>query len=235
MIPLGRVQEILKPHGYTAENASTEMYPLFESDLDAADKYELGRTRHQDWRKELYDTLNSKGTTFCVTSPNHGGAIIFGVTPFPGNAGRMWMLQSKSFVLEAAGIHGRALPHKMGAVTRDMIALFLQHHSPLFNFIPSSQTRNIRWLKQGGFLFYEHPKVETDIYFFGQGDSVENHATSHKLWVSCLGEALIDQSQNENFGDDIAECTGQTTCRPVTETPGASTCGSVSVRQRHAV
>ncbi len=168
------------------------MYPLFENDLDAADKYELGRTRHQDWRKELYDTLNSNGTTFCVTSPNHGGAIIFGVTPFPGNAGRMWMLQSKSFVSEAAGIHGRALPHKMGAVTRDMIALFLEHHSPLFNFIPSSQTRNIRWLKQGGFQFFHHTDVETDMLFFGQGEGVEELAQNGQLWAVCLGAAIAD-------------------------------------------
>lgn len=190
MIPLGRVQDILKPHGYTAEYASTEMYPLFENDLDAADKYELGRTRHQDWRKELYNTLNSKGTTFCVTALNHGGAIIFGVTPFPENAGRMWMLQSKSFVMEAAGAHGRALPHKMGAVTQDMITLFLQHHSPLFNFIPSRQTRNIRWLKQGGFQFFKHPNLETDILFFGQGNAVECLAANKNLWQSCMGDAL---------------------------------------------
>lgn len=208
MIPLGRVQEILRPHGCTADYASTEMYPLFETDLDAADKYELGRTRHLDWRKELYDTLNSKGTTFCVTSPNHGGAIIFGVTPFPGNAGRMWMLQSKSFVLEASRVHGRALPHKMGAVTRDMIALFLEHHSPLFNFIPRSQTRNIRWLKLGGFQFYEHPDFETDILFFGQGQGSEALVRSRWLWVDCLGDALraaVENDKRQQFSSVKAE------------------------------
>lgn len=202
MIPLGRVQKILTPHGYKAEYASTEMYSLFESDLDAADQYELGRTHHQSWRKELYDTLSSEGTTICVNSSNHGGAIIFGVTPFPGNAGRMWMLQSKSFVLEAASVHGRALPHKMSAVTQNMIALFLEHHSPLFNFIPSSQTRNIRWLKQGGFKFFHRTDIATDMLFFGQGESVEELAQDSQLWASCLGDA-ITKGRQENSATSV--------------------------------
>lgn len=201
MIPLERVQEVLIPHGYLAEYASTEMYPLFEADLDDADKYELGRTRHQDWRKELFDTLNSNGSTFCVNSPDHGGALIFGVTPFPGNAGRMWMLQSKSFVGEASRLHGYGLPHKMGATTRAMIHLFLKYHDPLFNFIPKGQVRNIRWLKQGGFEFYEHPSLETDIIFFGQGSDVKDLAHDRRLWISCIGQALgalgKDRSSNK--------------------------------------
>lgn len=102
MIPLEQVRQILKPHGYSAEIVTMKHYPLFENDLDDGDRYELGRTRYQDWRKALQATFSSEGTKFLVTSDLHEGALIFGVTPFPGNIGRMWMLQSKSFVVEAS-------------------------------------------------------------------------------------------------------------------------------------
>jgi hypothetical protein len=197
MIPLVDVQAILKPQGYAAQYASTEMFPLFENDLDDADKYELGRTHHQDWRKELHDTLDSAATTFCVTSADHGGALIFGVTPFPGNAGRMWMLQSRSFVAEAGRVYGARFAHKMGAISQGMIALFLQHHTPLFNFIPGSQTRNIRWLKLGGFAFFRHPHMQTDILFFGQGAGVETLAADQRIWASCLGAALVASKEDQ--------------------------------------
>lgn len=198
MIAVEEVQAVLNPYGYTARAASGELFPMFENDLDEADKYELGRTRHNDWRKELYDTLNSDGSTFCVTSDLHQGALIFGVTPFQGNAGRMWMLQSKSFVGEATSVHGLGLVHKMGSATRAMIEVFVRHHSPLFNFIPRSQTRNIRWLKQGGFQFFEHPSLQTDILFFGLGEKVKDLARNEQLWVSCLGNALYPYEKNGN-------------------------------------
>lgn len=192
MIPLEEVQIVLTPHGYVAEYASGEIFSVFENDLDEADKYELGRTRHQDWRKELFATLNSSGSTFNISTSIHGGALIFGVTPFPDRSGRMWMLQSKSFAAEAASIYGRGLPHKMGSLTHAMIELFLKHYSPLFNFIPRDQTRNIRWLQQGGFQFFHRTDIKTDIVFFGQGEGVEALASNQQLWTACLGAELFD-------------------------------------------
>jgi hypothetical protein len=78
----------------------------------------------------------------------------------------------------------------MGAVTRGMIGLFLEHYSALFNFIPSSQARNIRWLKQGGFEFFEHDDIDSDLLFFGQGHGVTMLAADAHLWTTCLGAAL---------------------------------------------
>ena len=196
MIPLDQVRKILKPYGYSAEIVTMEHYPLFENDLDDGDRYELGRTRYQDWRKALEATFSSEGTKFLVTADLHEGALIFGVTPFPGNIGRMWMLQSKSFVVEASKTHGRGLPHKMGAATRAMLDLFLCHYPVLFNFIPRSQARNIRWLQQGGFQFFHRTDIDTDIVFFGQGEGVEGLAANAALWDSCLGIELTKPQPN---------------------------------------
>ncbi len=190
MIGLEDVCPILTPHGYHAEILTTEHYPLFENDLDEADKYELARTRFQDWRKALQATFSSKGTKFIVTSDQHKGALIFGVTPFPGSIGRMWMLQSKSFAVEAPKAHGRALPHMMGSATRAMLDLFLCHYLVLFNFIPRKQSRNIRWLELGGFRFFHRTDIDTDIVFFGQGEGVETLAANTGLWASCLGAEM---------------------------------------------
>ena len=190
MILLEAVREILRPQGYSADTATMEHYPMFEGDLDDADEYELSRTHYQDWRKALQATFLSKGAKFVVKSEQHEGALIFGVTPFPGDIGRIWMLQSRLFVIEAYKAHGRGLPYKMGSVTSAMIDLFLWHHPALFNFIPRSQTRNIRWLQQGGFQFFHRTDIDTDIVFFGQGDGVEALAANTGLWDSCLGVEL---------------------------------------------
>ena len=137
MILLEAVREILRPQGYSADTATMEHYPMFEGDLDDADEYELSRTHYQDWRKALQATFLSKGAKFVVKSEQHEGALIFGVTPFPGDIGRIWMLQSRLFVIEAYKAHGRGLPYKMGSVTSAMIDLFLVAPPGLVQLYPT--------------------------------------------------------------------------------------------------
>ncbi len=186
------VNEIVAPHGFRAEIATTEHAPLFENDLDEADKYDLGRTWRQDWRSELYATLENSDTTFCVSSPHHGGAAILVVTAARSNAGQIWLLQSKSFAQEAEHNHGAAWPLKAATMTRSVVELFLTVHSPVFNFISERQTRNIRWLKHSGFEFSRPDGLVTDMLIFCCGERAGDLAASKEIWRAYLGQALED-------------------------------------------
>ncbi len=187
---LPSVSEIMTAHGYRAETATTSHAVLFENDLDDADKYDLGRTWRQDWRAELYATLENSGRTFCVTSADHKGAAIFGVTAATDGAGQIWLLQSKSFALEAERHHGATWPHKAVAMTHAVVELFLTTHSPLFNFISERQARNIRWLTHSGFRFSRPENVNTDMLIFCCGEDAEAFASNVDVWQSYLGGAL---------------------------------------------
>lgn len=108
-ILLKSLEKILKPYSYKIECAGPQHTALFDNDLNEADKRELERTHFNNWHDALTATLASTGPKFCVDSSRHEGALIFGVTPFANNAGRIWMLQSKSFAMYSAKIHEHTL------------------------------------------------------------------------------------------------------------------------------
>ena len=74
------IAAVVAPFGYQAERATVAAAPMFEQDLGEADKYDMGRTWRQDWKAELYATLQVSGDSFIVTSPLHAGAALFGLS-----------------------------------------------------------------------------------------------------------------------------------------------------------
>lgn len=186
MTKIEHILNVVQPNSYAARYVTLADISLFEDDLKASDKYELQRTQFEDWRIALKATFESEGVKFCVTSNQHAGALAFGVTPFEDKVGRIWMLQSKSFAAGALQVHGNALPHKLARTTKKIIDLFLLDYETLFNFIPSNQSRNIRWLGQAGFEFFNRTDIHTDMFFFGCGSRVDVLATNGQLWSSCL-------------------------------------------------
>lgn len=58
---------------------------------------------------------------------------------------------------------------QLAAMMRQQVRQFLIDYGTFFNFIPVSQTRNIRWLTGCGFTFHTHPEIETDMRLFTLG------------------------------------------------------------------
>lgn len=183
MIPSHHVLKVLKPREFSADDASNEMYALVGNGLDAADRYVLGRAGYQDRHKAHCGALNSTGATLRGTSSNSGGALMFGETPFPGNAGSMWMLQSTSLPGEANRVQGRRAPPKIGVMTYPLITLFLGFLTPLFKSIPNNQRRNIRWLGLRAFSFSRTQRQE----FSASGRA---KALRHLLPINSLGHPV---------------------------------------------
>ena len=65
-------------------------------------------------------------------------------------------------------------------------------YGTFFNFIPVSQTRNIRWLTGCGFTFHTHPEIETDMRLFTLGPDGDRIAADPAFWADYLGTDFAD-------------------------------------------
>lgn len=103
-----------------------------------------------------------------------------------------WMLQSATFLNGAEAALGHGWPVKFTAMTRQQVRQFLIDYSTFFNFIPVSQTRNIRWLTGCGFTFHTHPEIETDMRLFTLGPEGDRIAADPAFWADYLGTDFAD-------------------------------------------
>ena len=83
-------------------------------------------------------------------------------------------------------------PVKFTAMTRQQVRQFLIDYGTFFNFIPVSQTRNIRWLTGCGFTFHTHPEIETDMRLFTLGPDGDRIAADPAFWADYLGTDFAD-------------------------------------------
>ena len=103
-----------------------------------------------------------------------------------------WMLQSATFLKGAEAALGPGWPVKFTAMTRQQVRQFLIDYGTFFNFIPVSQTRNIRWLTGCGFTFHTHPEIETDMRLFTLGPEGDRIAADPAFWADYLGTDFAD-------------------------------------------
>ena len=103
-----------------------------------------------------------------------------------------WMLQSATFLNGAEAALGPGWPVKFTAMTRQQVRQFLIDYGTFFNFIPVSQTRNIRWLTGCGFTFHTHPEIETDMRLFTLGPEGDRIAADPAFWADYLGTDFAD-------------------------------------------
>ena len=81
---------------------------------------------------------------------------------------------------------------QLAAMTRQQVRQFLIDYGTFFNFIPVSQTRNIRWLTGCGFTFHTHPEIETDMRLFALGPEGDRIAADPAFWADYLGTDFAD-------------------------------------------
>ena len=81
---------------------------------------------------------------------------------------------------------------QLAAMTRQQVRQFLIDYGTFFNFIPVSQTRNIRWLTGCGFTFHPHPEVETDMRLFTLGPDGDPIAADPTFLADYLGTDFAD-------------------------------------------
>ena len=103
-----------------------------------------------------------------------------------------WMLQSATFLNGAEAALGPGWPVKFTAMTRQQVGQFLIDYGTFFNFIPVSQTRNIRWLTGCGFTFHTHPEIEADMRLFTLGPDGDRIAADPAFWAAYLGTDFAD-------------------------------------------
>lgn len=160
----------------------------FFSDIDEGDRFEFSRTARNDWQAELRATFENATEIFLVSSRVHGGRAVFGTTRIANGLAQIWLLQSKTFAREAARHHGRGWPIRAARLTNATVALAQRTYRTVFNFIPKTQTRNIRLLKHSDFTFYEHPSQPGDMYFFAAGIHGTRLSRDPRFWTAFLGE-----------------------------------------------
>ena len=161
---------------------------LLESDLNEADRYDLGRTWRNNWREELYATLGNSTSTFIFSSAHHRGFAVFGVNAVMPGCAQIWLLQSQSFSQDISRERGSDWPHQFVLMNRAVIDRCLLRYSLLFNFISGRQSKNIRWLKSCGFEFFSRCDISDDMLLFCRGNSTQQFAAEEKIWRGFLGE-----------------------------------------------
>lgn len=184
------LSKIVTPFNIDVARANRRHAALFENDLNETDKYDLGRTWRNDWRAELYATLENSTSTFIFSSVLHRGFAIFGVNSVMPGCAQIWLLQSRSFGDDVAKYRGREWVYQFVLMSRAIIELCLGQYPLLFNFISGRQSQNIRWLKSCGFEFFGRRDISTDMLLFGQGSSIQRFAAEEKIWRAFLGEAI---------------------------------------------
>jgi hypothetical protein len=192
-IPLTAMQKTLDPFDLVVSPAGAHSAEALEGDIDAADKYDLGRTWRQDWKAELRATIRNSGSTFVAQSSRVDGFALFGVTPLTEDTAQIWLIQSTTFSNSAASVYQSTWPHRGVALARATVNLFTNYYRTLFNFISKRQETNIRWLYASGFRFYQHPLYQSDMLMFSLGHDAERLAADIDTWVSFLGKENPEQ------------------------------------------
>ena len=178
--------------GFTVTPVTATHFDLIAGDISAADRHDLGRTWRQDWREELRATLENATEAYMFHNDDFPFAGVFGVTAQREGLAMAWMLQSATFLNGAEAALGPGWPVKFTAMTRQRMRQFLADYGTFFNFIPVSQTRNIRWLTGCGFTFHTHPEIETDMRLFTLGPDGDRIAADPAFWADYLGTDFAD-------------------------------------------
>ncbi|WP_455285987.1 hypothetical protein [Cupriavidus necator] len=173
----------LRIGGLIVRFASDNDIKVLRDDLSASDLYELGMTWRKNWKAEFEATFKAASCSIAVEIPGHEGILIFGVTSWTGGLGQIWMLQSETFTKSVKTFANIGLHMRLHSGIQLAMNVFLQTHSPLFNFIPKNQLNNIRWLKACGFEFRSDPfHTGQPLLLFGMGQGFEKLAASKQFW-----------------------------------------------------
>jgi hypothetical protein len=178
--------------GFDVKHVTAEDFDEIADGISPADRYDLGRTWRNDWRAELRATLQNASEAYMFHRREFPFAGVYGVTAQGHGKALIWLLQSETFLTGAEAVLGVGWAVRFTAATRDQLAEFIADYGTLFNFIPVSQTTNIRWLKGCGFTFHTHPDIETDMRLFTLGPDGDRLAGDTDFWANYLGTDFAD-------------------------------------------
>lgn len=168
--------------------AQKEDFEALENDLSEDDRLELGSTWRRDWRTELHATMANSRHALIGRMEGLPGFVVFGNTEVTRDVDLVWMLQSASFAEAARAALGPKLAYIFKQSIRAVMNAMLQEKEAVINFIPVTQTRNIRWLRQQGFEFYGSPTTDYDGFvMFGMGPLMPALSLNERLWEAMLG------------------------------------------------
>ena len=182
-----QIVKVVSPLNVKVEIANKSHLALFENDLNENDRYDLGRTWRNDWRGELYATLENSSPIFIFSSDLHRGVAMFGLNVVMPGCAQIWLHQSRSFVDGALQHGGDLWAHQFVAMNREIVDLCCRRNLLLFNFISAGQSDNIRWLKKCGFEFVCRQDGSSDLLLIGRGEGFHQFSEDIKLWRAFLG------------------------------------------------